>query len=57
MKGVFTASTTQICVVHQIRNSCRYVVWKEKKEFTSDLKNICNGAIKEAAKMELDNFE
>ncbi|KXT43664.1 hypothetical protein HMPREF2531_04227 [Bacteroides intestinalis] len=44
-------------MVHQIRNSCRYVVWKEKKEFTSDLKNICNGAIKEAAKMELDNFE
>jgi len=30
---------------------------KKKKEFTSDLKNICNGAIKEAAKMELDNFE
>ncbi len=33
------------------------MVWKEKKEFTPDLKNIYNGAIKEAAKMELDNFE
>ena len=40
IKSVFTESTTQICVVHQIRNSCRYVVWKEKKEFTSDLMNI-----------------
>ena len=39
IKSVFPTSTTQICVVHQIRNSCRYVVWKEKKEFTSDLKN------------------
>ncbi|WP_291588758.1 IS256 family transposase [Bacteroides sp.] len=57
IKSVFPASTTQICVVHQIRNSCRYVVWKEKKEFTSDLKNIYNAPTKEAAKMELDNFE
>lgn len=55
--GVFPASTTQRCVVHQIRNSCWYVVWKEKKEFTSDLKNIYNAPTKEAAKMELDNFE
>jgi len=57
IKSVFPSSTTQICVVHQIRNSCRYVVWKEKKEFTSDLKNIYNAPTKEAAKMELDNFE
>lgn len=50
IKSVFPSSTTQICVVHQIRNSCRYVVWKEKKEFTSDLKNIYNAPTKEAAK-------
>lgn len=31
IKSVFPDSTTQICVVHQIRNSCKYVVWKEKK--------------------------
>ena len=37
IKNVFSASTTQICAVHQIRNSCRYVVWKEKKEFPADL--------------------
>lgn len=57
IKSVFPESTTQICVVHQIRNSCRYVVWKEKKEFTSDLKNIYNAPTKEVAKFELDNFE
>lgn len=57
IKNVFPSSTTQICVVHQIRNSCRYVVWKEKKEFTSDLKNIYNAPTKEAVEMELDNFE
>ncbi|KAA6312827.1 hypothetical protein EZS27_036302, partial [termite gut metagenome] len=46
IKSVFPDSTTQICVVHQIRNSSRYVVWKEKKEFTSDLKNIYHAPAK-----------
>lgn len=57
IKSVFPASTTQICVVHQIRNSCRYVVWKEKKEFTSDLKNIYNAPTKQAASLELEHLE
>jgi transposase-like protein len=57
IKSVFPASTTQICVVHQIRNSCRYVVWKEKKAFSADLKNIYNAPTKEAAALELDLFE
>lgn len=57
IRTVFPESTTQICVVHQIRNSCRYVVWKEKKEFTSDLKLIYNAPTKESASQELANFE
>ena len=57
IKSVFPNSTTQICVVHQIRNFCRYVVWKEKKEFTADLKNIYNAPTKQAASGELDLFE
>lgn len=57
IKSVFPESTTQICVVHQIRNSCRYVVWKEKKEFTADLKNIYNAPTKESASIELNHFE
>jgi transposase-like protein len=57
IKNVFPESTTQICVVHQIRNSSRYVVWKEKKEFSADLKNIYNAPTKEAAALELDLFE
>lgn len=30
------------CVVHQIRNSCKHTVYKDKKEFTEDMKNIYN---------------
>ena len=33
IKNVFPESQTQICVVHQIRNSARYVVWKDKRSF------------------------
>jgi transposase-like protein len=57
IKNVFPEATTQICVVHQIRNSCKYVVWKEKKEFSGDLKNIYNAPTKGAAGLELDLFE
>ena len=44
-------------VVHQIRNSCKYVVYKDKKEFTADMKNIYNAPNKEVAAAELDNLE
>jgi hypothetical protein len=40
IRSVFSESATQICLVHQIRNSCRYVVWKDKKEFSRDMKDI-----------------
>ena len=57
IKSVFPAAATQICVVHQIRNSARYVVWKDKKDFVQDLKAIYNAPTKEMAAVELDRFE
>jgi len=53
IKNVFTESKTQICVVHQIRNACRYVVWKNKKAFTRDMKNFYNAPNQQAAKQAL----
>ena len=57
IRTVFPQSSTQVCVVHQIRNSCKYVVYKDKKEFTADMKNIYNAPNKEVAATELDNLE
>ena len=57
IKTVFPQSTTQICIVHQIRNACKYVVWKDKKEFTKDMKDIYNAPNKNAAKVALDALE
>ena len=56
IRNVFPESRTQICVVHQIRNACRYVVWKDKKAFTRDMKHIYNAPTKEAAKAALEDF-
>lgn len=57
IKSVFPQAVTQICVVHQIRNSTRYVVWKDKKAFAQDMKAIYNAPTREMAAAELDRFE
>ena len=56
IKNVFPDSKTQICVVHQIRNATRYVVWKDKKAFTADMKHIYEAPNKDAAQAALNDF-
>ena len=56
IKSVFSEAATQICVVHQIRNATKYVVWKDRKAFTADMKNIYQAPNKEAAKAALEDF-
>lgn len=56
IRAVFPQSQTQICVVHQIRNACRYVVWKDRKSFTSDMRHIYTAPTRQAAKAALDDF-
>lgn len=57
IRAVFPQSATQVCVVHQIRNSCRYVVWKDKREFTLDMKDIYSAPTRQAAQAALEAFE
>lgn len=56
IRTVFPESKTQICVVHQIRNACKYVVWKDKKAFTTDMKEIYNAPTKQAAEAVLPHW-
>lgn len=56
IKTVFPESNTQICVVHQIRNASRYVVWKDKKAFTKDMKEIYQAPTRQAARAALNDF-
>ncbi|SJZ74125.1 Transposase (or an inactivated derivative) [Chitinophaga eiseniae] len=57
IRSVFPLSATQVCVVHQIRNSCRYVVWKDKKEFTTDMKDVYAAPTRQAALAALDALD
>ena len=57
IKSVFPKSATQICVVHQIRNACKYVVWKDRKEFAADMKDIYGAPNRDAAAHALDALD
>lgn len=57
IKSVFPQSATQICVVHQIRNACKYVVWKDRKEFARDMKDIYAAPNRDAAAHALDALD
>lgn len=54
--SVFPESRTQICVVHQIRNACKYVSYKDRRKFSNDMKFIYNAANEEAARMALKDL-
>ncbi|HEY0731503.1 MAG TPA: IS256 family transposase [Chitinophagaceae bacterium] len=49
IKGIFPQTITQLCIVHQIRNSCKYVVWKDRKMFCRDLRDIYAAPNRDAA--------
>ncbi|MFY4760382.1 IS256 family transposase [Aliarcobacter butzleri] len=57
INAIFPNTEVELCIVHQIRNSIRYVASKNQKEFMKDLKLIYQAISKEAAEMELDNLE
>jgi len=53
---VFPLTITQLCVVHQILNSCKYVSWKERKAFSADLKEIYGAVNRDSARYALNDF-
>lgn len=56
INAVYPKAVSQLCVVHQIRNSTRYVAWKERKQFIADLKLVYGAINKDAAYSALDDF-
>jgi putative transposase len=57
VKSVFPDTEIQLCVVHQIRNSTRYISWKHKKELSQDLKAIYQAPTEESAYENLQGFK
>jgi len=57
INSVFPETEVQLCIVHQIRNSLKYVASKNQKQFASELKKVYQAFTKEEAELELDKLE
>jgi putative transposase len=57
IEAVFPKAMVQLCIVHMIRNSLRYVGWKERKAVAADLRPIYSAETEDAAVVALDAFE
>ncbi|MFY0651859.1 MAG: IS256 family transposase [Cyclobacteriaceae bacterium] len=56
IQSVYTKAEVQSCIVHQIRNSLKYVASKDQKEFMRDLKQVYRADTKDLAEMELEDL-
>lgn len=56
IQAIYPETKHQLCIVHQIRNSLKYVPYKDKKEVARELKKIYDADTIEIAQSELDNF-
>jgi len=55
--SIFPQTTVQLCIIHQIRNSVKYVASKAQKEFMSDLKKVYKAVNRDAAEDALLELE
>ena len=57
INSVFPNTEIQLCIVHQIRNSLKYVGSKYQKQFANELKKVYQAFTKEEAEFELNKLE
>lgn len=57
IESIFPQTEVQLCIVHQIRNSRKYIAWKDVKAFMQDLKQVYKARTKELAEVNLDKLE
>jgi len=56
INSIFPDTVVQLCIVHMIRNSTKYVSYKDLKEVTTDLKKIYSATNEEEGSSELEKF-
>jgi putative transposase len=54
---VFPKTENQLCIIHMIRNSIKYVPFKERKQVIADLKKIYGAVSEESALYALEEFK
>lgn len=53
---VYPKTRIQLCIIHMVRNSLKYVNWKDYKAVTSDLKRIYQAVTEESVLQALEGF-
>jgi putative transposase len=56
IQAVFPKTEVQLCIVHMVRNSLKYVSWQERKAVAKDLKAIYGAITLDEAEMALEAF-
>jgi putative transposase len=56
IESVFPDTQIQLCIVHMVRNSVKYVNWKDRKPICADLKTIYTSATEQQAEIALEAF-
>lgn len=56
ISAAFPQTKVQLCIVHMVRNSMKYVVWKDYRAVTTDLKLIYQSATEEEALQALESL-
>ena len=54
--NVFPDTQVQLCIVHMVRNAMKYVVWKDYKALSADLKQIYQSSTEDEALLALERF-
>jgi len=57
IEAVYPKAKVQLCIVHQVRNSVKFVGSKHQKEVCSDLRTIYSSVSEKQASKELENFK
>ncbi|MCZ7604208.1 MAG: IS256 family transposase [Melioribacteraceae bacterium] len=57
INSVFPKTEIQLCIIHQIRNTLRYVASKDQKQFMKELKEVYKAPTEEAALINLNRLE
>jgi putative transposase len=56
INSVYPKTRIQLCIIHMVRNSLKYVSWKDYKAVTSDLKRVYQAVTEDAALQALEAF-
>ncbi len=56
IQSAYPKTWVQLCIVHMVRNSLRYVSWKDRKNLVADLKTIYRSVTESQALTALDAF-